>query len=234
MASVERGGTPEATTKGREEAILDAATSLFAEFGYTDADTQALAEKLGVGKGTIYRYFPSKRDLFLAAVDRVMRRMRESIDASVAAVADPLEQLAAAIRAYLDFFASHREYVELLIQERALFRDRETPTYFAYRERNAARWREIYRSLIAEGRLRDMPVERISNVLSNLVYGTMFTNYFTGRPQSSEAQSREILDVVFLGILSDRERNTGRSDFCGLHPSEPTTNGTARCDGPSR
>jgi len=93
-----------------------------------------------------------------------------------------------------------------LIQERALFRDREKPTYFEYRERNSVRWRAIYRSLMEEGRLREMPAERISGVLSDLVYGTMFTNYFTGQRRSSEEQSRDILDVVFMGILSDRER----------------------------
>ena len=38
--------------------------------------TQALADRLGVGKGTIYRHFPSKRALFLAAADRVCARCR--------------------------------------------------------------------------------------------------------------------------------------------------------------
>lgn len=205
MASIRPEPPPLATPKGRE-AILDAATALFAQLGFNDADTQALAEKLGVGKGTLYRHFASKRELFLAAVDRVMRRMREYIDASTAEVDAPLDRLAVAIRAYLDFFASQPEYVELLIQERALFRDREKATYFEYRERSAVQWRELYRSLMDEGKLREMPVERISDVLSNLVYGTMFTNYFTGRRKSSEEQSQDILDVVFLGILSDRER----------------------------
>ncbi len=205
MASIRPEPPPLVTPKGRE-AILDAATTLFAQHGFNDADTQALAEKLGVGKGTLYRHFASKRELFLAAVDRVMRRMREHIDASTAEVDAPLDRLAVAIRAYLDFFASQPEYVELLIQERALFRDREKATYFEYRERSAVQWRELYRSLMDEGKLREMPVERISDVLSNLVYGTMFTNYFTGQRNSSEEQSQDILDVVFLGILSDRER----------------------------
>ena len=47
--------------------ILETATELFAEQGFSDAVTQALAAKLQVGKGTIYRHFPSKRELFLAA-----------------------------------------------------------------------------------------------------------------------------------------------------------------------
>ncbi|MDB5348856.1 MAG: transcriptional regulator [Planctomycetota bacterium] len=195
-----------AAGRAREGELLDAATSLFAERGYGDADTQALVERMGVGKGTLYRYFASKKALFLAAVDRVMRRMTAQIDASVAGVEDPLERIAVAIRAYLEFFATNPEYVELLIQERALFRDREKPTYFAYRERNMVRWRELYRSLIYDGRIRDMPVEEITEVLGHLVYGTMFTNYFTGQPKSSPEQAREILDVVFYGILSERER----------------------------
>jgi len=49
-------------------------------------------------------------------------------------------------------------------------------------------------------------VERISDVVSNLVYGTMCTNDFTGQRKSSEEQSQEILNVVFLVILSERGR----------------------------
>ena len=66
----------------REEEILEAATKFFAECGYSEADTQTLADRLGVGKGTIYRYFPSKRELFLAAVDRLIHQLHESITAA--------------------------------------------------------------------------------------------------------------------------------------------------------
>jgi AcrR family transcriptional regulator len=191
---------------GRADEILDAATDLFAERGYHDADTQGLCDLLGVGKGTIYRCFPSKRELFLAAVDRVMRRMHAHLEISTAGRDDPLERLAVAIRSYLDFFVAHPKYVELLIQERALFRDREKPTYFAYRDRIKDRWTEVYRSMMAEGRLREMPAERISDVISSLLYGTMFINHFTGQPKSSELQANEILDIIELGILSESER----------------------------
>src|SRR5271169_1985563 len=85
----------------RTEQILTAAVELFARHGYAGTDTQLLAEKLGVGKGTIYRYFPSKEDLFLAAADRVMRQLRAQIDGCIEGIADPLDQIAVAIRAYL-------------------------------------------------------------------------------------------------------------------------------------
>ena len=190
----------------RQEQILDAAVQLFAEHGYSDTDTQLLAEKLQVGKGTLYRYFPSKRDLFLAAADRVMRQMRQCVDASIEGIEEPLDRIAVAIRAFLTFYAEHPEYVELLMQERAQFKDRKKPTYFEHREANSVRWRELYRSLISVGRIRDVPPERISDVVSNLLYGTMFTNYFTNQRHNVEAQARDILDIVFHGILSDSER----------------------------
>jgi len=196
----------EALWASRCEQILDAAVTLFARHGYADTDTQLLAEKLNVGKGTLYRYFPSKQELFLATVDRAMHRLREAIDAAIAPVADPLEQMAVAIRTYLAFFAEHPDYVELLIQERALFKDRKQSTYFQHRECNIERWRALYRRLIAEGRIREMPVERISDVIGDLVYGTMFTNYFSGRHRPFAEQAHDILDVVFHGILSDAER----------------------------
>jgi AcrR family transcriptional regulator len=190
----------------RTRQILDAAARLFAKHGYADADTQLLADELGVGKGTLYRYFPSKKALFLAAADRVMRQMRERIDEHIQGIADPLDRIAVAIRTFLAFFADNPDFVELLMQERAQFKDRKEPTYFQHRKVNVERWKALYRDLIAAGRIRDMPVERITDVLSNLVYGTMFSNYFTGNQKSFEAQSEDILDVVFHGILSEQER----------------------------
>jgi AcrR family transcriptional regulator len=199
--------SPESSRRAqREQQILETAVQLFAEHGYSETDTQLLADKLRVGKGTIYRYFPSKRELFLAAADRVMRSMRECVDASIQGIDEPCERIAVAIRAFLTFFAEHPEYVELLIQERAQFKDRKKPTYFVHREANAQRWRAWYRTLITEGLIRDVPVERISDVIGNLLYGTMFTNYFTGQSSSVEAQTKDILDILFHGILSESER----------------------------
>lgn len=197
--------------KRREEQILDAAARLFAQRGYDQANTQELADRLGVGKGTIYRYFPSKRELFLAAVDRGMRRLRAYVDAAMEGIEDAFERVAAATRAYLEFFDTHAEFAELLIQERAQFKDRKTPTYFLYREANIGRWRALLESLIAQGRVRPLNVERITEVISDMLYGTMFANYFSGRRRSPAQQAEDVLEVALLGILSDSERKAKMS-----------------------
>jgi hypothetical protein len=94
----------------------------------------------------------------------------------------------------------------LLILERAEFRDRKAPTYNEHRQANEVQWRETFADLIAAGRVRDVPVGRVLDVIGDLVYGTMFTNHFTGRHKSLATQARDIVDVLFFGLLTPAER----------------------------
>ena len=200
------GRPPDAELQQRRRAeILGAATAIFSERGFATADVQEIADKAGVGKGTVYRYFPSKEELFLGAVDHGMRQLKQAVDAAVAPVERPLEQVAEGVRAYLTFFDEHPEVIELLIHERAHFRDRTKPTYFVHRDANMDRWQALFRELIQRGIVRDVPVERITDFVSNVVYGTMFTNYFSGRKVSLRSQSQDILDIVFHGLLVAHE-----------------------------
>jgi AcrR family transcriptional regulator len=201
----------EALQSRRRGEILDAAAPLFAERGFANTDVQVLADLLQVGKGTIYRYFPSKADLFLATVERGVRRLHEAIEARVADVADPLEQIVVAIHAYLEFFDAHPALVELFIQERAQFKDRKTPTYFAVHAANVGPWREMYQRLAQEGRVRDLPQTEDQEVVHDLLYGTILANYFTGRRSSHAEQAQNIVDIVFQGILTDSERKRRKS-----------------------
>ncbi|MBI4083029.1 MAG: TetR/AcrR family transcriptional regulator [Candidatus Lambdaproteobacteria bacterium] len=199
----------------RRGEILDVAVQLFARYGYRDTDVERIARALGVGKGTIYRYFPAKRTLFLDSVDRCMRELFEFVACCVPAEADPLEHMEQAVRAYLVYFDEHPEVVELLIQERAEFKERKQLTYFEYRERNQGHWREVAQQLVAEGRVRDVPFAQVSEVFGYLIYGAMLTNYFKGREKPIEQQARDILHILWFGVLSDEERHrrlTARKD----------------------
>ena len=59
-----RPGRPkdEALWASRTDEILDTAATIFAQHGYHDTEMQLIADALEVGKGTIYRYFPSKQE----------------------------------------------------------------------------------------------------------------------------------------------------------------------------
>jgi AcrR family transcriptional regulator len=211
--AAKRRGRPRdvALTARRREEILDVAASVFAEHGFPNTDVQWIADRLEVGKGTIYRYFPTKRELFLAAVDRGLNRLEAQVDAALVDVDDPFERFSVAVRAYLAFFDANPELVELLIQERAEFKDRKKPTYFEHREAGLREWQELLRGLVDQGRVRNVPLQRITEVAGDLLYGTVLANYFAGRRASMETQAQDILDIVFHGILTDEERARSRA-----------------------
>ena len=210
----------------RKEEILEKAVAVFAAHGYADTDTQYLADQLQVGKGTLYRYFRSKEEIFLAAVDFGVRKLHEHVCAFVDRATDAMDAIRQGVRGYLAFFAENPEVVELMIQERAIFRDQRKSTYFQRRDEFAKRWQDLYRQLIAEGLFRNMAAERISNIISELLYGAMFTNFFSGRRPDFEAQADEIMDVVLEGILSDSHREQRRAAAPGSM-SQPIANGTS-------
>lgn len=190
----------------RREEILDAATICFAQLGYRLTDIQLVANQLDVAKGTIYHYFPSKEQLFLAAVDRGMKQLSAAVDGGLREITEPFDRIRCAIREYLRFFSEHPQIVVLFMHERTEFRDRKRLTYFEHQNRRMVGWHELLTQLIAERRCRDIPVERIANVVNDVLYGTIFTNYFTGRTTTFERQAEDVLDIVFHGILTDEER----------------------------
>ncbi len=187
----------------RREAILRQAVTHFARDGFAKADMGAIAVDAGCAKGTIYNYFKSKGDLFRASVDYVMQGLLAATHSSGAK--DPVERLGHAIRSFLAYFDAHPEYIELLIQERAQFKDRDDPTYLKYRETNCEQARAAFRSLIQAGRFRDVPVDRTLDNLRNLLYGTIFNNHFAGRGTSLEQQAEDIKDLLLHGLLSPAE-----------------------------
>jgi AcrR family transcriptional regulator len=199
--TAQRGRPPDPGLRARRrEQILDAAAHAFAREGYAGLDLEVLARSIGVGKGTLYRYFRTKETLFLAAIDRMMRALDERIEAEAALAASPLDRISRGVHAYLAHFDAHPELVELIVLERAVFKDRRKPTYFRYRDSCDKPWRELVRELIARGDVRDVPVDRVADVFSYLLYGTIFTNHFAGRTKSFVEQAQDVLDVAFWGI----------------------------------
>jgi AcrR family transcriptional regulator len=185
----------------RQQAIIEAAAKLFAQLGYSGCEMERVSSELGIAKGTLYLYFPGKQDLFFACVDLGMGQMQDAIREATATVKDPFEMIARAIRAYLNFFDENPHYVELIIQERANFKDRKRPTYFEHRDANRGPWRQLYTDLVAEGKLRnDVPVEQMLNSVGNMIYGTMFTNLFIGRNISLDEQYNAIYEIALRGI----------------------------------
>jgi AcrR family transcriptional regulator len=80
--------------------ILEAARGLVAEGGWRHAQVAAVAAKAGLATGTVYRYFPSKADLFAEVLANVSRRERDVVAAIVDGDGTPASRLKGAVKAF--------------------------------------------------------------------------------------------------------------------------------------
>lgn len=79
----------------RRETVLDAAVRVFAGSPYRSASTAEIAREAGVAEPTIYRHFESKRELYLAAVERTASMICEAWRQIVARTPNACEALEA-------------------------------------------------------------------------------------------------------------------------------------------
>src|SRR5690348_15778646 len=86
----------------RESQILEAATRIFQERGYDATTIQAVADDVGILKGSLYYYIDKKEDLLFQIVEGVHRGLAESL-AEVEAETDPVERVRVFIAAHVRF-----------------------------------------------------------------------------------------------------------------------------------
>lgn len=125
--------TKRADAQRNLRSLLDAALEVFARSG-VDAPVREIAERAGVGVGTLYRHFPQRADLILA----VMKSQIDDCADAAAAYADahaPGEALARWMQRYVDFIVTKRGLSSALQSNDAAYAA--LPDYFYSRLRPA-------------------------------------------------------------------------------------------------
>jgi mycofactocin system transcriptional regulator len=136
-------GRPEATTHA---AIEQAAFRLFAERGFDATTLDAIAEEVGVGRRTLFRYYASKNDIPWGQFDRTLDGFREILNGMPADI--PLhEAVHRGVVAFNDFPEDaeppHRDRMRMILQ---------TPTLQAHSVLRYGEWRAVIAEYVA-GRL---------------------------------------------------------------------------------
>ena len=105
---------PRAKTADKETTILEAASRVFALRPFHEVLIDDIAAEARIGKGTIYRYFETKEDLYFAAVLFGMDRVAEALESGLGAehtTSDRLERIA---REILEYFWDRRYLIPML------------------------------------------------------------------------------------------------------------------------
>jgi AcrR family transcriptional regulator len=70
------------TAAERREVLIEAAVAAFAEHGFHGTPTTEIAKAAGISQAYLFRLFPTKSELYVAAVDRCFRRLGDAMRAA--------------------------------------------------------------------------------------------------------------------------------------------------------
>ena len=110
-------GTRAVKKQDTRSLILDAALDVFSEDGFHQTTMDQIAEKAGLGKGTLYRYFPTKDALYHALFLEKWNGLIQATRSEFQRHDNVIEAMRAGTRAYLVFFESNARLCRLLLKE---------------------------------------------------------------------------------------------------------------------
>lgn len=196
----------ETTRRNKKEAITRAALHSFVTRGYSAVSMDELARRLGISKGTLYRYFPSKEALLSAAIEREAAEIDAAIQAIVGS--DSLcfmEKLRAFLQHMTAVLASYRP---------ALLQDLQRTVPPAYEKILRLRQEIILKNLrevFVQGKRSGVCRADVDETLvAHMVIGTLRQMFEEGFPLPDtglDTLFRSILSIILKGCLTPAGRD---------------------------
>jgi len=194
--------------RSKREAILQAAWELIRHHGYSKATIADIAREAGVGKGTAYLYFRSKRDIMLALVDMTNRRITEDLERIAASPKPPRERIRECLlhrvmRIY-DLVHRYKHGYEVITSLK--------PDIVARVEEHVRDQGEILARLIREGRCTVEDPDTTGQVMAGL-FELLTPPYYRFRSRKSlEFFATQVADLALRGLDgSTPEENSDES-----------------------
>jgi AcrR family transcriptional regulator len=190
----QRSGRPRDARAHR--AILDAVLSLLAEVGYVGLTIEGVAAKAGVAKTTVYRRWPSKASLVLAAVEDVATKVRIPDTGTVRGDAAAL--LRDVIKVYTKTVAGR--VIPGLIADMAENPDLAEAIGGLWKTRREIMFGILERG-ISRGELRpDIDLELTADLMHGPVYYRfLISRFLISRAALSARFAEEVVDAALLG-----------------------------------
>lgn len=188
------------TTDDRREQLLRAGAELLGQRPYDEVSIDEIARAAGISKGLLYHYFPTKKD-FVVAV------LRQEVDRVTALTATdpalpPLEQIDAALDAFLDYVEHHASAYATIFRNRG----GGDPDIQAVLEEGRERRVAVILDGLA-GQLLAGGADRDSAVLRSAVQGWIFfvegvLLRWLDKRDLGRDELRELLRTVLVGTLA--------------------------------
>lgn len=127
---------------------------MFSRFGYDSCEVDQIAAHAGIGKGTIYRHFRSKSELFLVVVDQGLARPCALMQQHQPSGRSLRERLRKGLTLLVDFFIDNPRLYRVLLIEQPAQRFRQDRTTMTRHQRFTAHLADNIKASVKAGGIR--------------------------------------------------------------------------------
>jgi AcrR family transcriptional regulator len=202
MSETVNGGRQTDLYRERRRQIFEAAAKVFAAKGYYDATVSEIAQEAGLGKGTIYEYVKSKKELLRLVIEEGHDRMLDQLDIVVEMDLAPEEKFRRAAGIMLSIMDEYSEAAKTLMPE--IFGLELTDREFVDKLKNRyiSRMQRLYDEGAATGVFKELDSYLVSEIILNMVglWGKSDT-VRSCSGDSTEIFEEFIMSIFFKGIL---------------------------------
>ena len=191
----------------REEQIYKAALKVFSKDGYYKADMDLIAQKAKIGKGTVYRYFESKKNLFISLVEWGLNQLKDEILTSIEGIDDVIERINTALEVYFNFYKNHKGFYRILIYEKYNFMDeiarKFKEKYFAHLHIIE----NVFQTGIEKGIFKNIDTRSTAIALIGMTDALLFKWLFENKSSCFDDELAALKEIFFNGILVEKEKH---------------------------
>jgi AcrR family transcriptional regulator len=184
------------------ERILTAALEVFSAKGFHGATVDEIAERAGLGKGTVYRHFDSKKRLFSELIRAKVAELEQTVSGAIDPQANVLEIIETYLRVYFAFFDRNHKLYRVLIQEQSDFGAEVKALYIGnILKKVPLLKRKIYQAG-RDGRLKRMNFHTVFYGVMGFIDGVMQKWLASDGGYSLVDEVPTVLETVFYGFVN--------------------------------
>ncbi|MBS1251626.1 MAG: HTH-type transcriptional repressor KstR2 [Anaerolineales bacterium] len=188
--------------RSKDDEIFDAAASLFKEKGFHATSMQAIADAVGMQKGSLYYHISSKEELLFRISYAAISAITEQLEAIAAAPLTPSEKLRAAVENHVETLCARLDLMTVFLKESHTLTAEQQAQILAYRRHYEELLRDILHQGIEAGELRPVDVGAVTNGLLGMLNWMHYWYRPDGRLTPEEIAD-VFADFALRGLLVD-------------------------------
>lgn len=191
----------EVTPAPKRQQILEAALGVFAEKGFHNAKIEEIAQAAQVGKGTVYEYFQSKKELFQETLKEGVSSFDNSLDAELAKERTTKGKLRVLIAKSIELGRNYQPLAKVAIMETTLREDAFRDWMIKLYRKRVGLIEAIIREGISRGEIRDFNTKLFTGLFYTAL-GALHSPFleYDLYLDDEQAMVEQIIDFFYNGI----------------------------------